>query len=94
MERNDPASLSQFIPGKEKKTRDHLLVTKDIVAGRDGGGNGDCPRIVCGDEPVGCPRSWAGVVGDQTGFVDLKELECSFVDCCAVAVAACQLNEN
>ena len=67
MERNDAASLIGLYPEKEKKARDHSLVTKNVVAGRDGEGNGDCLRIVCGDELVGCPRSWAcGVRGNTS----------------------------
>ncbi|GJC98596.1 hypothetical protein ColKHC_07422 [Colletotrichum higginsianum] len=58
------------------------LVAPDVLAGLQGGGDGDLPGEVLGDELVGSPAA-AG----ETSLLDLEELERGLVDGGAVVTA-------
>lgn len=70
------------------------LVAEDVLARGDAGGDGDDPRVVVGDHVVGCPC--AGRVGavNETGLVDLVELELALVDGGAVVTAGSKVVDH
>ena len=53
--------------------------------------DGDDPRVVIRDQVVRGPSTGSRGVGNETLFVDLKELEAGFVDGGASTVAGCQV---
>lgn len=63
------------------------LVAEDVVAGRDGLGDGHGPGVVVGDQLVSAPGSGVGSIADQTDLVDLEELQCRLVNAGAVSGA-------
>ena len=67
------------------------LVSEYILAWGNGGRNPDPPRIVVGDEIVGCPRAGRRRTIDKSSFGNLEELESRFLRLFTLTVTLCHV---
>lgn len=70
------------------------FVAQDIVSRCDSGRDFYSPAVVGGDELVGSPCSWDGVVVDQTTFLYLDKVQLCLVHGRAVAIAVGEIADN